>query len=110
MTYRAPVADIAFALSMHRFGPALAAGLYGDSHRGLVERSGGGRRFASDVLAAAQRDRRPPRTPLRDGASPRRRAGGRLSGLGGRRLERLAAPAQWAAGAAAGLNAACLEM
>ena len=53
MTYRAPVADIAFALEhASGFGPALAEGLYGELSQDVVqavlEEAG---RFAGDVLA-----------------------------------------------------------
>jgi acyl-CoA dehydrogenase len=38
MTYRAPVADIAFALKHAAgFGPALAEGIYGDLGEDVVE-------------------------------------------------------------------------
>ena len=61
MTYRAPVADIAFALKHAAgFGPALADGLYGDLTEDVVdavlEEAG---RFATEVLAPAQSGRRP---------------------------------------------------
>jgi alkylation response protein AidB-like acyl-CoA dehydrogenase len=53
MTYRAPVADIAFALDHAAgFGPALAEGLFGDLTpdvvRAVLEEAG---KFATDVLA-----------------------------------------------------------
>ena len=53
MTYRAPVADIAFALkNAAGFGPALAEGLYGDLADDVVEavlEEAG--KFATDILA-----------------------------------------------------------
>ena len=53
MTYRAPVADIAFALkNAAGFGPALAEGLYGDLGEDVVEavlEEAG--KFATDILA-----------------------------------------------------------
>jgi acyl-CoA dehydrogenase len=57
MTYRAPVADIAFALKHSSgFGAALAEGLYGDLDEDLVnsvlEEAG---RFASEVIAPLNR-------------------------------------------------------
>ena len=53
MTYRAPVADIAFALKHAAgFGPALAEGLYGhltdDVVEAVLEEAG---KFATDILA-----------------------------------------------------------
>ena len=57
MTYRAPVADIAFALKHSAgFGAALAEGLYGDLDEDLVnsvlEEAG---RFATQVIAPLNR-------------------------------------------------------
>ena len=70
MTYRAPVADIAFALKHAAgFGPALADGLYGDLAEDVVdavlEEAG---KFATEVLAPlnAVGDRHG--TPFKDGA------------------------------------------
>ena len=66
MTYRAPVADIAFALK-HAAGlkAALAEGLYGDLDEETVDsvlaEAG---RFASEVIAPLNRDRRPASAPL----------------------------------------------
>jgi 3-(methylsulfanyl)propanoyl-CoA dehydrogenase len=114
MTYRAPVADIAFALKHATgFGPALAAGLYGDLSEDVVDavlaEAG---RFASDVLAPlnAVGDRHG--TPLRDGVvttPPGWRQAYRDWAAGG--WNALAAPAQWGGQELPqALNAACLEM
>jgi len=70
MTYRAPVADIAFALK-HAAGlnAALAEGLYGDLDEATVdsvlEEAG---RFASDVIAPLNRVGDKFGTPFKDGA------------------------------------------
>jgi acyl-CoA dehydrogenase len=114
MTYRAPVADIAFALKHATgFGPALAEGLYGDLTEDVVDavlaEAG---RFASDVLAPlnAVGDRHG--TPLRDGVvttPPGWRQAYRDWAAGG--WNALAAPAQWGGQELPqALNAACLEM
>jgi acyl-CoA dehydrogenase len=114
MTYRAPVADIAFALKHATgFGPALAAGLYGDLTEDVVDavlaEAG---RFATDVLAPlnAVGDRHG--TPLRDGVvatPPGWRQAYRDWAAGG--WNALAAPAQWGGQELPqALNAACLEM
>jgi acyl-CoA dehydrogenase len=114
MSYRAPVADIAFALKHATgFGPALAAGLYGDLTEDVVDavlaEAG---RFASDVLAPlnAVGDRHG--TPLRDGVvttPPGWRQAYRDWAAGG--WNALAAPAQWGGQELPqALNAACLEM
>jgi alkylation response protein AidB-like acyl-CoA dehydrogenase len=114
MTYRAPVADIAFALKHATgFGAALAEGLYGDLAEDVVDavlaEAG---RFASDVLAPlnAVGDRHG--TPLRDGVittPPGWRQAYRDWSAGG--WNALAAPAQWGGqDLPQALNAACLEM
>ena len=69
MTYRAPVADIAFALKHATgFAPALAEGLYGDLAEDLVDavlaEAG---RFATDVLAPLNSIGDRHGTPFRDG-------------------------------------------
>ena len=53
MTYRAPVADISFALkNAAGFGAALADGLYGDLADDVVEAVlGEAGKFASDILS-----------------------------------------------------------
>ena len=70
MTYRAPVADIAFALKHAAgLGPALAEGLYGDLDEDVVEavlEEAG--RFASDVIAPLNPVGDRHGTPFKDGA------------------------------------------
>ena len=71
MTYRAPVADITFALKHATgFAPALAEGLYGDLDADVVDavldEAG---RFASDVLAPLNAIGDRHGTPFRDGLS-----------------------------------------
>ena len=91
MTYRAPVADIAFALKHAAgFGPALAEGLYGDLDEDLVDAVlGEAGPVRQRRAGAAQRHRRSPRhpDPGRRRHHPAGLAAG-LSGLGGGRLER----------------------
>ena len=69
MSYRAPVADIAFALKHAGLQVALAEGLYGDLDEATVdsvlEEAG---RFASDVLAPLTRLGDKFGTPFKDGA------------------------------------------
>jgi alkylation response protein AidB-like acyl-CoA dehydrogenase len=114
MTYRAPVADIAFALEHPAgFGAALAEGLFGelsaDVVEAVLEEAG---RFATDVLAPLNRIGDRHGTPFRDGAvttppgwKEAYRAWSR-AGWGG-----LAAPAEWGGQALPhGVNAACIEM
>jgi acyl-CoA dehydrogenase len=114
MTYRAPVADIAFALKHATgFGPALAEGLYGDLAEDVVDavlaEAG---RFASDVLAPLNPVGDRHGTPLRDGVvitPPGWRQAYRDWAAGG--WNALAAPAQWGGqNLPQALNAACLEM
>src|SRR6202163_732187 len=114
MTYRAPVADIAFALKHATgFAPALAQGFYGDLAEDVVDavlaEAG---RFASDVLAPlnAVGDRHG--TPFRDGTvttPPGWRQAYRDWAAGG--WNALAAPSQWGGqDLPQAINAACLEM
>jgi acyl-CoA dehydrogenase len=114
MTYRAPVADIAFALK-HAAGlnAALAEGLYGDLDEvtvdSVLEEAG---RFASDVIAPLNRVGDKFGTPFKDGAVTMP-AGWKeayttwaAAGWNG-----LAAPSQWGGqGLPQALNAACIEM
>ena len=70
MTYRAPVADIAFALKHAAgFGAALGDGLYGDldeqTVEAVLEEAG---RFASDVIAPLNSVGDRHGTPFKDGA------------------------------------------
>ncbi len=114
MSYRAPVADIVFALK-HGAGmnEALAAGLYGelsadDVDAVLVEAG----RFASDVIAPLNRVGDEFGTPFKDGRvtmppgwteAYRDWAAAGWNGL--------ASPAQWGGqGLPRALNAACIEM
>ena len=91
MTYRAPVADIAFALKHAAgFKQALDDGIYGDLTEDVVdavlEEAG---KFATEVIAPAQRRRRPAGRRLQ-GRRRHHAAGleGGLSRLGRGRLER----------------------
>jgi len=114
MTYRAPVADIAFALKHGAgFGAVLAEGLYGDLGEDVVdavlEEAG---KFATDVLAPlnAVGDRHG--TPFKDGAittPPGWKEAYRAWAQAG--WNGLAAPGQWGGQALPhALNAACVEM
>jgi acyl-CoA dehydrogenase len=114
MTYRAPVADIAFALKHATgFGSALTEGLYGDLAEDVVDavlaEAG---RFASDVLAPLNAIGDRHGTPLRDGAvltPPGWRQAYRDWAAGG--WNALAAPARWGGqDLPQAINAACLEM
>jgi acyl-CoA dehydrogenase len=114
MTYRAPVADIAFALKHATgFGPALAEGLYGDLSEDVVDavlaEAG---RFASDVLAPLNAIGDRHGTPFRDGVvttPPGWRQAYRDWAAAG--WNGLAAPAQWGGqDLPQAINAACLEM
>jgi 3-(methylsulfanyl)propanoyl-CoA dehydrogenase len=114
MTYRAPVADIAFALKHAAgFGPALAEGLYGDLDADVVDavldEAG---RFASDVLAPLNAIGDRHGTPFRDGVvttPPGWRQAYRDWAAAG--WNGLAAPAQWGGQELPqAVNAACLEM
>jgi alkylation response protein AidB-like acyl-CoA dehydrogenase len=114
MTYRAPVADIAFSLKHATgFGPALAEGLYGDLDQDLVDAVlGEAGRFASDVLAPLNVIGDRHGTPIRDGVvttPPGWRQAYRDWTAGG--WNGLAAPAQWGGqDLPQAINAACLEM
>jgi acyl-CoA dehydrogenase len=114
MTYRAPVADIAFALKHATgFGPALAEGLYGDLAEDVVDAVlGEAGRFASDVLAPLNAIGDRHGTVLRDGVvttPPGWRQAYRDWAAGG--WNALAAPAQWGGqDLPQAINAACLEM
>ena len=114
MTYRAPVADIAFALKhASGFAPALAEGLYGDLAEDVVDavlaEAG---RFASDVLAPLNPIGDRHGTPFQDGTvttPPGWRQAYRDWAAGG--WNGLAAPAQWGGqDLPQAVNAACLEM
>jgi acyl-CoA dehydrogenase len=114
MTYRAPVADIAFALK-HAAGlkAALAEGLYGDLDEetvdSVLEEAG---RFAGEVIAPLNRVGDKFGTPFKDGAvtTPpgwkEAYTAWAAAGWNG-----LAAPAEWGGqGLPLALNAACIEM
>jgi acyl-CoA dehydrogenase len=114
MTYRAPVADIAFALEHAAgFGPALAEGLYGDLSQDVVqavlEEAG---RFAGDVLAPLNVTGDRYGTPFKDGAvttAPGWKDAYRAWAQAG--WNGLAAPAQWGGqDLPQAVNAACIEM
>jgi alkylation response protein AidB-like acyl-CoA dehydrogenase len=114
MTYRAPVADIAFALEHAAgFGPALAEGLYGDLSQDVVqavlEEAG---RFAGDVLAPLNVPGDRNGTPFKDGAvatAPGWKDAYRAWAQAG--WNGLAAPAQWGGqDLPQAVNAACIEM
>ena len=69
MTYRAPVAEIAFALKHAAgFNSALAGGLYGDLDAetvdAVLEEAG---RFATDIIAPLNRIGDQHGTPFKDG-------------------------------------------
>src|SRR5258706_13680652 len=114
MTYRAPVADIAFALRHAAgFGPALAEGLYGDLGEDVVDavlaEAG---RFATEVLA--------PLNPIGDKQGAQIRDGVVTTPPGWKEAYRawadggwnaVAAPEQWGGqNLPHALNAACVEM
>src|SRR5665811_2479931 len=114
MTYRAPVADIAFALK-HAAGlqAALTEGLYGDLDEAMVdqvlEQAG---RFAGDVIAPLNRVGDKHGTPFKDGAviTPpgwkQAYTAWAAAGWNG-----LAAPAEWGGQELPhAVNAACIEM
>jgi acyl-CoA dehydrogenase len=114
MTYRAPVADIAFALK-HAAGlkAALADGLYGDLDEetvdSVLEEAG---RFASDVIAPLNRIGDKFGTPFKDGAvttPPGWKAAYTAWAAAG--WNGLASPAAWGGQELPhALNAACVEM
>jgi alkylation response protein AidB-like acyl-CoA dehydrogenase len=114
MTYRAPVADIAFALdNAAGFGPALAEGLYGDLTPDVVaavlEEAG---KFATDILA--------PLNPVGDRHGAAFKDGAVTTAPGWKEAYRawaqagwngLAAPAKWGGQELPhAVNAACIEM
>jgi alkylation response protein AidB-like acyl-CoA dehydrogenase len=114
MSYRAPVADIAFALK-HGAGmaEALAEGLYGDLSADDIDAVlGEAGRFATDVIAPLNRVGDRFGTPFKDGRvtmppgwteAYRDWAAAGWNGL--------ASPAQWGGqGLPRALNAACIEM
>jgi acyl-CoA dehydrogenase len=114
MTYRAPVADIAFTLKHAAgFSRALDEGLYGDLTEDVVdavlEEAG---RYATDVIAPLNRVGDAQGTPLHDGAVTmppgwkEAYAGWAAAGWNG-----LAGPTDWGGqGLPHALNAACIEM
>jgi acyl-CoA dehydrogenase len=114
MTYRAPVADIAFALEHAAgFGPALAEGLYGELSQDVVqavlEEAG---RFAGDVLAPLNVTGDRHGTPFKDGAvatAPGWKDAYRAWAQAG--WNGLASPAPWGGqDLPQAVNAACIEM
>ncbi len=114
MTYRAPVADIAFALK-HAAGlkAALAEGLYGELDEetvdSVLEEAG---QFASDVIAPLNRVGDKFGTPFKDGVvttPPGWKAAYTSWAAAG--WNGLAAPSQWGGQELPqALNAACIEM
>jgi acyl-CoA dehydrogenase len=114
MTYRAPVADMAFALKHAAgFGPALAGGLYGDLTEDVVdavlEEAG---RFATEVLGPLNQVGDRDGTRFKDGAvtmPPGWKDAYRDWASAG--WNGLVAPAQWGGqDLPHALNAACVEM
>src|SRR6266545_7377994 len=114
MTYRAPVADIAFALkNAAGFGPALAEGLYGDLGEDVVEavlEEAG--RFATDILGPLNSVGDRHGTPFKDGAvttPPGWKEAYHAWAAAG--WNGLAAPAEWGGQALPhAVNAACIEI
>jgi acyl-CoA dehydrogenase len=114
MTYRAPVADIAFALKHAAgFGPALAEGIYGDLGEDVVEavlEEAG--KFATDILAPLNTVGDHSGTPFKDGAvttPPGWKEAYRAWSQAG--WNAVAAPEQWGGQALPyAVNAACVEM
>src|SRR3954469_7884220 len=114
MTYRAPVADIAFALK-HAAGlkQAMADGIYGDLDEetldSVLEEAG---RFASDVIAPLNRVGDTFGTPFKDGAvttPPGWKEAYTTWAAAG--WNGLVAPAEWGGqDLPHALNAACVEM
>jgi 3-(methylsulfanyl)propanoyl-CoA dehydrogenase len=114
MTYRAPVADIAFALKHAAgLGPALAEGLYGDLAEDVVaavlEEAG---KFATDILAPLNPVGDRYGTPFKDGVvttAPGWKQAYRAWTQAG--WNAVAAPTQWGGqGLPHAINAACIEM
>src|SRR5262249_30235222 len=114
MTYRAPVADISFALKTAAgFGAALAEGLYGDLADDVVEAGlGGAGEFASGILSPPQPVGARDRTRVTDGVgttAPGWKEAYRAWAQAG--CNAVAAPAQWGGqDLPHALNAACIEM
>src|SRR6266849_278725 len=114
MTYRAPVADIVFALrNAAGFGPALAEGLYGDLADDVVEavlaEAG---KFADDILSHLNAIGDRNGTRFKDGVvttAPGWKEAYRAWAQAG--WNALAAPTQWGGqDLPHALNAACIEM
>src|SRR5262245_39473971 len=114
MTYRAPVADIAFALQHPAgFGGALADGLYGDlgadTVEAVLEEAG---KFATDIIAPLNTVGDRHGTPFKDGAittPPGWKEAYRAWSQAG--WNALAAPTQWGGQELPhAINAACIEM
>jgi acyl-CoA dehydrogenase len=114
MTYRAPVADIAFALKHSAgFYPALGEGLFGDLAEDLVEavlvEAG---KFATDIIAPLNAIGDRNGTPFKDGAvttPPGWKEAYRAWAQAG--WNGLAAPAQWGGQELPhAINVACMEM
>src|SRR5262245_44229561 len=113
MTYRAPVADIAFTLRQAGLSRAIGEGLHGDLTDDLIDavlaEAG---KFASDVIAPLNVVGDRHGTPLRDGAitmPPGWRQAYRDWAAAG--WNGLAAPAEWGGqGLPHAINAACIEM
>jgi alkylation response protein AidB-like acyl-CoA dehydrogenase len=114
MTYRAPVADIAFALKHAAgFGPALADGIYGDLGEDVVEavlEEAG--KFATDILAPLNTVGDHSGTPFKDGTvttPPGWKEAYRAWSQAG--WNAVVAPEQWGGQALPyAVNAACIEM
>jgi acyl-CoA dehydrogenase len=114
MTYRAPVADIAFALKHAAgFGPALADGIYGDLGEDVVEavlEEAG--KFATDILAPLNTVGDQSGTPFKDGTvttPPGWKEAYRAWSQAG--WNAVVAPEQWGGQALPyAVNAACIEM
>src|SRR5438270_10760256 len=114
MTYRGPVADIAFTLKHAAgLGRAMEEGLYGDLGEDLVDaviNEAG--KFATDVIAPLNRLGDQHGAPLQDGAvtmPPGWKAAYRDWAAAG--WNGLAAPAAWGGqGLPHAVNAACIEM
>jgi alkylation response protein AidB-like acyl-CoA dehydrogenase len=113
MTYRAPVADIAFALRhAARFAAARDAGIYDLDDETLAAVLDEAGKFASDVIAPLNRVGDLHGTPFRDGVvttPPGWKAAYTAWAAAG--WNGLASPEQWGGqGLPAAVNAACIEM
>src|SRR5712691_7817746 len=114
MTYRAPVADMAFALkNAAGFGPAMAEGIYGDLTEDVVEavlEEAG--KFANDILAPLNAPGDHHGAQFKDGAvitAPGWKDAYRAWSQAG--WNGLAAPAKWGGQELPhAVNAACIEM